>query len=181
MYSLNSLRLMLTVLSISVILSGCIKNIHQAELHHGQTSNMIHIHNQWVRAVPPVSHISAAYMSIINHGSMEDQLLAVQTSAAEVVEIHNVKKENGMMSMYPVKFVDVSAGGSQELKPGGYHMMLIKLVKPLKVGDEVELTLHFKNAGMVKVTAPVMGSMPKGEMKHETKEHESLDHSGSHD
>ena len=112
-----------------------------------------------MRAVPPVSHISAAYMSIINHGSMEDQLLAVKTSAAEVVEIHNVKKENGMMSMSPVKSVDVSAGGSQELKPGGYHLMLIKLVKPLKVGDEVELTLHFKNAGMVKVTAPVMGSM----------------------
>ena len=85
------------------------------------------------------------------------------------------------MSMYPVKFVDVSAGGALELKPGGYHMMLIKLVKPLKVGDEIELILHFKNAGMVKVTAPVMDSMPKGEIKHDTKEHESLDHTGSHD
>ena len=102
MYSFNSLRLMLTVLAFSVILSGCIKNIHQAELHHGQTSNMIHIHNQWVRAVPPVSYTSAAYMSFINHGSLEAQLLAEQPSAAEVVKIHNVKKENGMMSICPV-------------------------------------------------------------------------------
>ena len=100
--------------SLLVLLVGCTNIAPHADSHsehyagthsndgHEQTSSKIHVHNQWVRAVPPVSHISAAYMTLINYGSMDDQLIGVTTSIVEVVEIHNVKKENGMMSMYPV-------------------------------------------------------------------------------
>ena len=87
--------------------------------HSEHNEKKIMIHNPWVRAVPPVSETSAAYMMLMNHGDKDDQLLSVKSSIAKVVEIHNVKKENGMMKMYPVKFVEIPAGKTQELKPGG--------------------------------------------------------------
>ena len=162
---------------LAFFLMGCQKNMHHmpeepssevAMEHSGQNVKKIMIHNPWVRAVPPVSQTSAAYMILMNHGDKDDLLLSVKSTIAKVAEIHNVKKENGMMSMYPVEFVKLPAGGTLNIKPGGYHVMLIGLIKPLKVSDEVELMLHFKHTGMVKVIAPVKEGMPmKHKMKHD--------------
>jgi copper(I)-binding protein len=60
-----------------------------------------------------------------------------------------------MMGMVPVSRIEVPAGGSVELKPGGYHLMLLSLVADLKVGDKIELTLQFEKAGKITVTAEV--------------------------
>ena len=159
---------------IAYILIGCQKHMHHTHEAHTEHSEQKHgekkimVHNPWVRAVPPVSETSAAYMMLMNHGDKDDQLLSVKSSIAKVVEIHNVKKENGMMKMYPVKFVEIPAGKTKELKPGGYHLMLMKLTKTLKVGQEIEFMLHFKHSGMVKVIAPVKEGEPmKHDMKHD--------------
>ena len=162
---------------ITFFLAGCQKNMHHmheapaaeaVKEHSEHNEKKIMIHNPWVRAVPPVSETSAAYMMLMNHGDKDDQLLSVKSSIAKVVEIHNVKKENGVMKMFPVKFVEIPAGKTQELKPGGLHLMLMKLSKTLKVGEEIEFMLHFKHAGMVKVIAPVKEGMPmKHKMKHD--------------
>jgi copper(I)-binding protein len=60
-----------------------------------------------------------------------------------------------MMGMRKIDRLDVPAGGKVELKPGGYHIMLIDLVRELKVGDKIEITLKFEKAGDVKITAEV--------------------------
>jgi len=166
---------------MTFFLAGCQKNMHHMhEAHapdaevvmehseHKHNQKKIMIHNPWVRAVPPVSKTSAAYMMIMNHGDKDDQLLSVKSSIAKVIEIHNVKKENGMMKMYPVKFFEIAAGKTQELKPGGYHLMLMNLSKTLKVGEEIEFMLHFKHSGMVKLIAPVKEGKPiKHKMNHD--------------
>lgn len=59
------------------------------------------------------------------------------------------------MTMRPVEAIDIPAGETVMLKPGGYHIMLIDLAKPLKVGDKIDLTLKFEKAGEVKVVAEV--------------------------
>ena len=64
----------------------------------------------------------------------------------------------GTMTMKPVKSIELAAGTKVELKPGGYHIMLLELVKPLKVGDSIELTLTFSTAGEKTVTAEVRES-----------------------
>ena len=135
---------------------------------HKHNEKKIMIHNPWVRAVPPVSETSAAYMMLMNHGNKDDQLLSVKSSIAKVVEIHNVKKENGVMKMFPVKFVEIPAGKTKELKPGSYHLMLMKLTKTLKVGQEIEFILYFRHSGMVKVIVPVKEGKPMThEMEHD--------------
>ena len=94
------------LLSSLILLLGCTKTV---DPHHAEMDQKIHVHGAWVRAVPLVSHMSAAYLTLINHGDQEDQLLSVETELAKVVELHNVKKTDGMMSMFPVPFVPVTA------------------------------------------------------------------------
>jgi len=77
---------------------------------------------------------------------------------AEVVEIHNVKEENGMLKMYPVDSLEIPAKGMVLLKPGGYHIMLINLKQAPKLGESHKLTLRFRQAPDVVVELPVQQS-----------------------
>jgi hypothetical protein len=77
------------------------------------------------------------------------------------VEIHQTTQaEDGTMAMAPVEEVPIPAGGTAELKPGGYHVMLIDLVAPLVVGEQIEVTLEFATAEPQTVTVPVQAIGP---------------------
>jgi hypothetical protein len=141
--------------------------ITAAEMHEGQEMKALQVHGAWVRAVPPTSRTSAAYMVLNNNTADDDHLVSAESDVATNVELHNVRKKGEMMEMYQVKSIGVPAKGRQELKPGAYHIMLIGLNRPLQPGDEVELTLNFMHAGAVTVKAPVReGGMMKPGMKH---------------
>lgn len=98
---------------------------------------------------------SAAYMVIRNTGSAADKLIAASGDIAKTIEIHTVIEENGMMQMRRIDGIDVPAGGSVELKPGGYHVMLIGLNRDMIAGETVQLTLKFEQAGDIPVTATI--------------------------
>jgi copper(I)-binding protein len=94
------------------------------------------------------------YVTIVNHGA-PDALLAASTSAASMVELHEVVHEGGVMKMRPLPRFDVPGGGRLEMKPGGHHIMLLGLTRDLKPGDTVSVTLTFDKAGRMTVDAPV--------------------------
>ena len=98
--------------------------------------------NGWIRATPPNAKMGAAYLTMMNHQDQADALIGASSPLAEVVEIHNVKEENGMMKMYPVDSLEVRAKGMVMLKPGGYHIMLINLKQAPKLGESHTLTLQ---------------------------------------
>ena len=75
--------------------------------------------NGWIRATPPNAKMGAAYLTVMNHQDQADALIGASSSLAEVVEIHNVKEENGMLKMYPVDSLEIPAKGMAMLKPGG--------------------------------------------------------------
>ena len=138
-----------------------------AEMHNDHSQEGMLVHEAWVRAVPPTSRMSAAYMVLHNNTADDDHLVSAESDVAQSVELHNVRKKDDMMEMYQVKSIGIPAKGDRELKPGSYHVMLIGLKKPLKAGDEVELTLNFMHAGAVKIKAPVQeGGMMNHGMKH---------------
>lgn len=120
----------------------------------------IEVKDPWVREVPPTSKMSAAYMVIENKGRESDKLIDAVSNASKMTEIHETVEGR----MRRVKAIEVPAGGRVELKPGGYHMMLIDLNKPLKEGDKVEITLKFEKSGEIKVQAPVKKGM--GDHRH---------------
>ncbi|MFZ5855844.1 MAG: copper chaperone PCu(A)C [Chloroflexota bacterium] len=89
---------------------------------------------------------SAVYMTLVNGTDMHQELLFATSDVAEAVELHESKMgENGEMQMIPQASISLEAGAKVEFKPGGLHVMLIGLKQDLKVGDEFELTLHFKD------------------------------------
>jgi copper(I)-binding protein len=104
---------------------------------------------------------SAAYMVLQNESDTPDALIAANTDAAETVELHTVVMENNVMMMRPVEQIDIPASGETELRPGGFHVMLLGINRDLAEGDTVDLTLTFEHAGDISITAPVRqgGSM----------------------
>jgi copper(I)-binding protein len=88
--------------------------------------------------------VSAAYMTIENPGNNAVRLIGAATPAAGVVEVHEVTMENDVMRMRPMENgLDIPAGGSVELKPGGYHIMLMQLTRDFVPGEAISLTLTF--------------------------------------
>ena len=152
-----NLIILYLVLFISI---GCTKN-HMHHKNDKKNAINIHVQSAWIRAVPPASMMSAAYMRIMNHGKIDDRLLSVSTNISKVSEIHNVIKKDGMMKMMPVKFIDIPSGSSLDLKPGGFHIMLIKLLKNPKVGERYSIILNFENTGIINVIAEVKDSAGK--------------------
>jgi copper(I)-binding protein len=99
--------------------------------------------------------MSAAYMVLENKGG-EDALVGVSGDVAEMVQVHRTIEKDGMMSMEEAKEgMPVPANGKAELKPGGYHVMLINLKQDLKAGDTFKLTLKFKSGKELAVDVPV--------------------------
>jgi copper(I)-binding protein len=98
---------------------------------------------------------TAAFLKIKNSGTEDDRLLRVETDLAQAVEIHLSEIQNDVMTMRPVGGIDLLAGETVELKPGGYHIMLIRLLRELKPGEIYPLTLVFEKASPLIVDAEV--------------------------
>lgn len=120
------------------------------------------ISNPWARASAGKANNGAAYlMQIVNNGHDVDRLIAVATPAAKTAELHNHIMEDGIMKMRPVKAIEVNPGEPSMLKPGGLHIMMMNLQKPLTPGETFPMTLTFEKAGKIEVPVTVMevGSM----------------------
>jgi len=122
---------------------------------YAYTQPVIKIVNPWVRAVPPNMKNSALFMTIVNEGDEDDELIGVETDVAKMVQIHKTVNEKGVMKMLHVDKIEIHGHSKVELKPGGYHVMLMGLKKPLKEGEKVKVILVFKNSGKIQIEAPV--------------------------
>jgi len=107
------------------------------------SSELITVTNAWVRAMPPSFKHTAAYLTINNGSSEKIRLIGVKTDAAVTGELHTMDLANGQMKMKQIDRIVVQKNDSIDLKPGGKHIMLIGLNRPLNEGDKVSLTLIF--------------------------------------
>jgi copper(I)-binding protein len=97
----------------------------------------------------------AVYVTLSNTGAQPDALVSAATDAARTAELHEVVKEGGVMKMRPVKSISVPSGGKVELKPGGYHIMLLDLKHDLKAGEKIPVTLKFEHGAELHIEAAV--------------------------
>lgn len=109
----------------------------------------------WVRESVPGAPATAAYAVVENPGATEVQIVGAATEAAAKVELHEMIRSGDMMKMSPVKSIAVPAKGKVELRPGGLHVMLFELKKPLKEGDTIPLTFTTSTGATIKTMAPV--------------------------
>ncbi len=122
-------------------------------------------HDAWVLAVPPSASTSAAYMIIENASDKPVVLESARASVAKQAELHEMGHSKGMMTMKMIGSLTIPAHGRAVLAPGGAHIMLIGLKKPLKPGDRVRLTLTCRGNRRLTVVAPVREAASDGGMK----------------
>jgi copper(I)-binding protein len=116
------------------------------------------ISQAWSRATPGGAKIGGGYLTIENKGSAADRLIGGSADIAAKAELHEMAVNNGVMKMRPLdKGLAIEPGKTVKLAPGGYHLMLLDLKRPLKQGEQVPVTLEFEKAGKVKVSLDVQG------------------------
>jgi periplasmic copper chaperone A len=97
------------------------------------------VKDAWVRATVAQQKATGAFMQL--QSAQDAKLVAVQSSAAGVVEVHEMAMDGGVMKMRAIPSLALPAGKAVELKPGGYHVMLMDLKGQVKDGDTVPVTL----------------------------------------
>ena len=103
------------------------------------------------RDTKPGTNNSAIFMNIKNASNADVKLVGVHSSVCKSTEIHTHKMENGMMAMVQVEDADTPKNGETKLAPGGLHIMLMDLNRPIKDGDKVDLELKFSNGESIKL------------------------------
>jgi copper(I)-binding protein len=109
----------------------------------GKKEPHVEISNAWTRATLEEQDVGAAYMTLTANTDLT--LNEIESSVTEDVEIHSMSMENGVMKMRMLDKLSLKANTPVELSPGGFHLMLFDLENPLKAGEKVRFTLHFKD------------------------------------
>jgi len=115
----------------------------------------IQVSQAWARPTPPAAQVGAVYFSVHNAGAKDDELLAVSSSVAARVEMHETQTVKGTMQMRQVASVSCPALATTKIEPGGLHVMLLGLKQPLVEGSKMDLTLRFRNAGELSIQVPI--------------------------
>ena len=122
-----------------------------------EANHSVAVLDAWARANAPDQTVGAAYMTLIS--AQDSTMVKVEADIAGTVQIHSMSMENNVMKMRMLEELPLPAGKAEKLAPGGFHLMLFDLKKPLTAGESVKLTLTFRdNAGKVTqqvVTLPV--------------------------
>jgi copper(I)-binding protein len=101
------------------------------------------ISHAWARATAPGQDVGAAYLEL--KSAIDLTLTKAESPAASSVEVHKMSMKDGVMEMRMLETLELPAGQTVKLEPGGFHLMLFDLKKPLKAGENMRMTLHFKN------------------------------------
>jgi copper(I)-binding protein len=117
----------------------------------------VEISNAWTRATAPGQQVGASYMVLTSKSDLS--LEKAESTAAGNVEIHSMTMKNGVMQMRMLDRLPLKANQPEKLEPGGFHLMLFDLKKPLKAGESVDFTLHFKDSAgkttQLQISSPV--------------------------
>ncbi|GGA52754.1 hypothetical protein GCM10011385_02620 [Nitratireductor aestuarii] len=128
---------------------------HTAFAHEYKVGE-IEIGHPWSRATLPAAKVGGGYLKLTNEGTADDRLVAVASPIADRVEVHAMEMKDGVMMMRPLADgIEIKAGETVELAPGGFHLMLIDLKQPMTEGERVPLTLTFEKAGSIDVELAV--------------------------
>lgn len=143
----------LFTLLFMAILSLCTANAFASD------ADDIKISNPYVREVPPGAMATGSFLTLKNTSQHTIRLVKASSDAAKTVQLHTHIHDQGVMKMRQVKNITILANSTTELKPGGLHIMLIGIQKPIVQGQIINLTLYFEDKSHVEIHAPVQSVM----------------------
>ncbi len=139
-----------------VVLLLALGSVSQAFAGEVVVVGEIEVIQPWARASIIKTRPTAAFFSVRNNGTDSDSLISVSSPSAKMTHIHHSTMVDGAMIMSPVDSLEILPGQTITLKPGGLHVMLMKLTAPLIEGETTELELTFEKAGSVTVKTPIL-------------------------
>ncbi len=107
------------------------------------------VEDPWAAATNPGATVAGGYVTLRNPRATPDRLISASSPRADRVELHEMSMDGGMMRMRPVTGIDVPAGASATLRPGGLHIMFINIDEQFQDGQRVPVTLTFERAGNI--------------------------------
>lgn len=138
----------------------------------------VKVEQPWARPTVQGQQGGGGFLRIVG-GAAPDKLLGASSEIAGRVEVHTMEMKGNVMHMREIGSLDVPAGKTVELKPGGLHLMFMDLKTPLANGSSFPLTLRFEKAGEVKVNVQVQSRAPAGSSAGQDHGHHGKDH-GKH-
>ena len=144
---------------------------------HEQSAGALTLDHLWIKGVPGARN-GAMYVEIINNGDSADRLVGARAHIAKKVMLHTQRIEDGITRMRHIDGIDIPAGSTVRLAPGGDHIMLIGLKGMLMDGELVPVTLVFEKAGEISLQAVVEGMI---HTPAESDDHHDDHHGGNHD
>ncbi len=127
----------------------------------GADAATITVEDAWARTSPSGVMMGAAYMNITSSVDVALVGASVDKSVAMMSQIHETTSAtDGSMGMHEIESLPLVAGVNTELKPGGYHIMLMKLAKPLVTGESLTVTLTFASGSTQIVEVPILDQAP---------------------
>jgi copper(I)-binding protein len=119
----------------------------------GSSLAQVNVSSAWARSTVPGQGGTGAFMTLVSRDG--GKLIGAASPVAGVVELHEMAMDNNVMKMRAIPSLDLPAGREVQLKPGGYHVMLLDLKRPLKVGEKVQIELRLETRDGKRVTQPV--------------------------
>lgn len=138
----------------------------------------LEVRDPWVRPGPPGVQVMAAYMTLENTGDKAKTLVGVASPASARVELHQTVQRNGMATMEPVPMIEIPSKGKLVLEPGGYHLMLLGLSRPVMPGEKIPFAFIFTDGERKEVMAEVRqpaapeAAVPAGSHDHDPAKHD---------
>ncbi|CAM4348671.1 copper chaperone PCu(A)C [Pseudoalteromonas ostreae] len=166
-----TLKPLLTIFTVAFLAIGLYSSalFAHAEHQHDTASNIV-VSNAQVRGFLPGSQSSVGYLTLFNHGDTTVTLIKASLEGLGRVEVHEHRHVNGMMKMKKVDALEIKAHQQLDFKPGGYHLMVFEPKEPLKIGQELKLTLYFSNGDRVFNQATVISLESQVEQESQSKQ-----------
>lgn len=135
---------------------------HDGHAKHGVIkAGDLEISGAFSKAMLPGQPVGGGYLTVKNTGKTDDKLVSIASPAAGMVEVHEMAMQGEVMRMRKLDGeLVIPAGETVELKPGGLHLMFMKVKAPFKENDMVSAVLEFEQAGKIEVTLPVQAAGP---------------------
>lgn len=130
-------------------------------LAHGYKLGNLEIKHPWAKATIAGQPVAGGFFKVVNNGTEPDRLLKVTSGVSDMIQVHEMKVEDGVMKMGEVPGgLEIAPGATVELKPGGLHVMFMGIKAPFKEGETVKATLTFEKAGTIDVEFKIDAAKP---------------------
>ncbi len=144
------------IFAVLLVSYGSFAIAKEASTSQEVAADVVSIKTPQVQIAAPTNHVTEVFMELDNNGNHSHDVIAAYSPIAKRVQLHRTMAQSGQSTMQQVRFIAIAPHHEQDLKQGGFHVMLIGLNKPINKGDHVPVVLLFDDGSYLNVNVPAV-------------------------